>query len=98
MWRVRQHQVILAILRMYCGNLPAEDFPPSLRQHMIIEGAVAAATQRQDLAKSVAEADLGVVLDVATVQEGPWLGTLMQTAGHQPRCDQTSSARSSSAH
>jgi hypothetical protein len=53
---------------------------------MLIEGAAAAAAQRQDLAPAVAEADLGVLLDVATVADGPWLGTLMQTAGHQPRC------------
>lgn len=85
-WVQRQNHALLAVMRMYCQTLPRALLTPELKSDMLLDGAAAAAAARQALSPAVRAADLGVVLDTATVEEGAWLGCLVQTAGTQPRC------------
>eukprot|EP00892_Ulva_mutabilis_P008472 jgi/Ulvmu1/5998/UM026_0122.1 len=84
-WLQRQNHALLAVMRMYCQTLPRTLLTPELKSHMLLDGAAAAAAARQALSPRVRSADLGVVLDTSTVADGPWLGSLMQTNGSQPR-------------
>lgn len=79
-WLGRQHHALLAVMRMYCQTITSTHLTPELQAHMLLEGALAAAAERQRLSKAVRESEMGVVLDTSTVEEGAWLGSLMQTS------------------
>jgi hypothetical protein len=94
-WLGRQHHALLAVMRMYCQTIQPAQLTPELQAHMLQEGALAAAAQRQRLSAAVRAAEFAVVLDASTVQEGAWLGSLVQpsASGGAARC-----ARSTHVH
>lgn len=79
-WLGRQHHALLAVMKMYCHTITTSHLTPELQAHMLLEGALAAAAERQRLSSAVRESELGVVLDTSSVEEGAWLGSLMQTS------------------
>jgi hypothetical protein len=86
-WLLRQHNVMLAVLQMYCNRISRSMLPTELQPFLLLEGAVSAAVCRQSLAADVATVELPVVLDSAAVSEGLWLGLWMQTTANHSRCD-----------
>lgn len=85
-WVQRQNHALLAVMRMYCQTLPRALLTPELKSDMLLDGAAAAAATRQAVSPAVRGADPDVVLDTSSVADGPWLGSLVQTNGSQPRC------------
>lgn len=88
-WVQRQNHALLAVMRMYCQTLPRALLTPELKSDMLLDGAAAAAATRQAISPAVRSADPDVVLDTSSVTDGPWLGSLVQTTGSQPRCAPT---------
>ena len=62
-WLGRQHHALLAVMRMYCQSITSAHLTPELQAHMLLEGALAAAAERQRLSAAVRCSELGVVLD-----------------------------------
>ena len=86
-WLLRQHQVILAVLHMYCSKVAKVLVPHELQPHLLLEGAADTAHTRQLLAEDVAAVDVPVVLDSSAVVDGEWLGTwALAPASAPPRC------------
>jgi hypothetical protein len=62
-WLGRQHHALLTVMRMYCQTITAAHPTPELHAHMLLEGALAAAVERQRLSLAVRASTLATVLN-----------------------------------